>query len=60
MLKKKLTIAIAPPHRTALLDETSTPVLPRPATCGLAEWLPIAHTTADSARPADRRDHAER
>ena len=32
--------------------ETRTPVLPRPATCGLEEWEPIAQAIAEMAMPA--------
>ena len=52
MLKKKSISTIAPPQSTAATAATSTPVFPREASCGLAEWFPTAQVMAARASPA--------
>src|SRR5579875_1933390 len=50
--KKKLIKVTAPPQRAAATNATSTPVFPLPASTGLTEGFPTAHTIAEIASPA--------
>src|SRR4051812_41503052 len=49
---KNLTIRSAPPMSSAAVAATTTPVRPRLARCGLAEWEPSAQPMAERATPA--------